>query len=188
MATADPPVPEVPEAIAAIRLRRVPRWGPTIPSIAMFVFIWLVFGCAPTIGFFWALANDKLEVLVICGIFGLPLTLVVCIALWRMVRRRQLILKGSLACCLIDEAREQPGMGRRREFTFGVRYRLLVDGKSYKGRAVLRGREVRGGLPHLPTTRDFAIVTYDPAKPKRSFLWGFRFASGRAWVPGLPKT
>ena len=82
------------------------------------------------------------------------------------------------------EARKLPLRNRTQ---IVLRYTLSIGGKAFRGRALLRETELRG-LPQLPTDLDHAIVTYDPVKPRRSFLWGFVFRNGAAWVPGLPKT
>jgi len=185
-ATVEPGASEnrVPASIQSIASRRIPRWGPTISSAAMFIFVWLVLGCPATLGFFWALVNDPTSVwLPVGGIFGLPLTLIVGIVVWRLFVRRATLKRGVLVCATISDMTHGVRWGHKTVISVSFRYSFEHDGASFSGRGLIQDREFVG-LPSLPTNSDCAIVAYMPSKPARSVVWGFVYRDGRAWVPG----
>ncbi len=176
-------VPQVPYTVSRVKDREIPRWGPTYGSVAMFVFIWLVFGSGPFFGFLWALVNDRESLLIpMGGIFGVPLTVVVVVVVYRMFRTRGVIKNGEVACCEIFDMVHNTRHGSVLGVNFS--YRLLVGGQQFTGTGLVREMEMRA-LAKLPTNFDFAIVTYDPQNPKRNALWGVLSATGELSLPGV---
>lgn len=158
-------VPEVPCTVSRVQDWEIPRWGPTSGSVAMFAFMWLVFGSGPFFGFLWALVNDRDSLLLpMGGMFGVPLTALVGVVVFRMFRTRDVTKNGEVACCEIFDMVHNS----RRGSVLGVNfsYRLVVGGKPFVGTGLVREMEMK-------------------ALPSRNALWGVLYASGELSLPGV---